>query len=120
MPSGGVQHAMIVRAHDAGALVTLYEVLDVLGATGWRIHKKVFEVLQTLWNSGESWLSVPGDSEGCLKKRVGKPAGWKEMSTAERAQWYKTNLDANRAIMAAFSQRCDLNYRLEVAKAVIS
>ncbi|KAE8260676.1 hypothetical protein A4X13_0g200 [Tilletia indica] len=90
--------------------------LDVLGQTAWAINADVFRVMTELWNRGE---------------RVGKlPEKLVEDSQPERPANYDTDLSQRSIYLqrmrawalanaALHSQRCDVNYKLEIARAYL-
>ena len=53
------QEVYLRQASDAGHLELVFAGLDVLSSTGWRINRKVFDVVLEVWNSGERFGKIP-------------------------------------------------------------
>ena len=110
------EHRDYIRAADLkNHLSTVYAALDVLGETGWRINRRVYDVVERVWRDELGLSDVPGkepvapvipampvgDDAPEEKKRISKlKIEWKQ----EKAKWY--------------SKKCDTNYKIEIARAV--
>jgi DNA-directed RNA polymerase, mitochondrial len=114
------EHTAYIAAADArGHLSHVYESLDVLGSVGWRIHERVYEVMMRVWNGGvEGMPGFPTFSE--LDVELGKirAVDTQDMGDAEKREHVARKRKLEVARRNAFSQRCDLNYKMEIAKAV--
>ncbi|KAK5242836.1 DNA-directed RNA polymerase, partial [Exophiala xenobiotica] len=53
------QKEYAVAAVERGDLDQLFTGVDILGRTGWRINKQVFNVMLQAWNSGEAIANLP-------------------------------------------------------------
>ncbi|KAJ3417132.1 DNA-directed RNA polymerase [Chytridiales sp. JEL 0842] len=111
------EHVAYVKAADErGHLSLVYESLDVLGSTAWTINEKIFDVARQLWNTGEAIADLPPAELPAPPK---KPDNWESLPVAERKafMYKKRKMESDRR--NAFSQRCDTNYKLEIARAFI-
>lgn len=59
----------------------VYEALNTIQGTAWRINKRVFKVLQTLWTEGSTLAGLPSHEERDKSKRT---ATAYKLRTAER------------------------------------
>ncbi|KAJ3387554.1 DNA-directed RNA polymerase [Lobulomyces angularis] len=94
-------------------LQKIFHSLDVLGSTPWRINKKTLEVILTCWNEGGAWPGIPSVAK---LPPVEKPADYKTNPASARV--YRNELKKrNDAEKGRYSQRCDSNYKVLIAKA---
>ncbi|KAJ3129868.1 DNA-directed RNA polymerase [Physocladia obscura] len=116
------EHRAYLREADKNQhLAGVYESLDVLGKTPWRVNERVYEVVKKLWNSGESIADlppIPDEKEDAYKKKP-RPDNWNDMSSAEKKAW---NVEQHKQMSKRrndFSQRCDTNYKIEIARSFL-
>ena len=104
----------LAAADDANHLGIVLRALDVLGMTPWIINQHIFDVASRMWNEGRAGPSMPARLE---------------LASVQKPSDFETNLEAKRLYKLAckkriqelqnnFSQRCDVNYKIEVARAV--
>ncbi|CAN3359250.1 DNA-directed RNA polymerase, mitochondrial [Diutina catenulata] len=107
--------AYLKAAADAGNMNEVYEGLNVLGNTAWTINKQLFEVVSHFWNTGEAFAGMaPVVDTPTLPPPVPRDAEPQDKFEYQR----KVKLALNE--VASFrSQRCDTNYKLEIARAFI-
>lgn len=109
------QKAYLRHASQAGNVELVYAGLDVLGSTPWKINRKVFDVVLEVWNSGTRLCKVP-------------PAAYDEPEP-EKPSNYDTDIKVKsvhgqrlKAYQQAkannHSDRCSVNYKIEIARAV--
>ncbi|GAA5874345.1 hypothetical protein JCM1840_001354 [Sporobolomyces johnsonii] len=106
------------QASDNDTLEDIFSGLDALGAVSWKINRRVFDVVSTVWNSGEEIADIPAKDSLTAPVEAEKP---ENLATDPRARdtyrhRVKQVLQARRA---AHSNRCDLNYKLEIARAFV-
>lgn len=53
------QLSYLKHASAAGHVDLVYECLDALGKTPWRINEKIFNVVLQVWNRGDSTAGIP-------------------------------------------------------------
>jgi len=106
------QLSYLKHASTLGNIELIYAGLDVLGSTPWKVNRKVFDVVLQVWNSGE---------------RMGKlPPAIYDRPEPEAPENYETDLKARSIYLARPkahnqekahnpSDRCSVNYRLELA-----
>jgi DNA-directed RNA polymerase len=107
------------QSSDAGALDNIFSGLDVLGGLSWKINRKVFDVVSAVWNTGESLADIPAKADSSMTEplNVEKP---ENVDTDPRAKdTYRHRLrKALQDRRGAHSNRCDVNYKLEIGRAV--
>jgi DNA-directed RNA polymerase len=107
--------AYLKAASDFKNLDDIYAGLNVLGNTAWTINRKVFEVITHYWNTGEKVLGIPP----MLEEPELPP---KLPLNAEPTEKLEYNRHVRQIINEAAtnrSQRCDTNYKLEIARAFV-
>lgn len=100
-------------AFQNGHMEQIAKGLDVLGKTAWRINKPVFDVFLEAWNSGEALAKIPP-----LNPQFSVPE--EPDATADplvRQKWAKALKQAHNSKMSLHSQRCYMNFQLEIARA---
>lgn len=105
------------QASDADTLDQIFTGLDVLGSVPWKINRQVFEVVSTVWNTGEELADIPAKTSLTAPLEAEKPDN---MDTDPRAKdTYRHRIrKALQDRRAAHSTRCDANYKLEIGRAV--
>lgn len=87
--------------------------LDVLGKTAWRINRPVFDVMLEAWNTGEEIANIPP-----LHPNIATP---QEPQSAddpmERRVWIKEVKAAENKRSGLHSNRCSMNFQMEIARA---
>lgn len=109
------QEVYLREATNAGAVELVYAGLDILGSTPWKINKSIFDVVVKVWNSGERMGKVPpavyDQPEPILDPDREIDMEEKRNHIARHRQW--TQVKANN-----HSDRCSVNYKIEIARAV--
>jgi DNA-directed RNA polymerase len=109
------QFDYLKKAHEEGLLYRVYNGLDVLGRTRWAVNKKVLSTVLEAWNTGKEFGKIPaaaGDVE-----ELPKPEDY-ETSTKAKARWLAENRRLKLDAKNHHSLRCDVNYKIEIARAV--
>lgn len=107
--------AYLKAASDAGNLQSVYDGLNVLGNTPWTVNRSVFEVISKYWNTGEKFLDIPPIvDEPDLPNSLPMNA-----EPSEKAEYQRKVRKAMNEAASARSQRCDTNYKLEIARAFL-
>jgi DNA-directed RNA polymerase len=109
------QKSYLRHATEAGNVELVFAGLDVLGSTPWKINRSVFDVILKVWNSGERLCKLP-------------PALY-DQPEPERPP----NIDTDIKVKSVYGQRlksfaqakannhsdrCSVNYKIEIARAV--
>jgi len=100
-------------ALERGDLDQACKGLDVLGRTAWRINKPVFDVLLEAWNSGEAIANIPPLNPSIP---VPEEPGASEDPMVRRG-WLKRVKAAENTRSGLHSERCFMNFQLDIARA---
>ncbi|KAJ2887818.1 DNA-directed RNA polymerase [Coemansia asiatica] len=104
-------------ASDQDKLHTLLAGLDSLGLTKWAINRSVFDVVRKVWNSGIELAGIPANTYS-----VPEPVKPEDFETNKRARLehlFQVR-EWNNGIANQHSQRCDCNYKVEIAQAFLN
>ena len=105
----------LAEASKAGHLELVYSGLDVLGSTPWIINQDVFKVVLEVWNSGQGLPSIPPAIPD-IQDPVKPPD--METNNVAKSRYIQELKDAINARRNNHSERCSVNYKLEIARAV--
>ncbi|KAI2624206.1 DNA/RNA polymerase [Hypoxylon sp. NC1633] len=87
--------------------------LDVLGRTGWRVNRPVFDVMLEAWNSGEELANIPP-----LDPQIPVPEEPEASDNPlHRRQWLQAVKAVENRKSGLHSERCFMNFQLEIANA---
>ena len=109
------QQVYLRHASSLGNLELIYAGLDVLGSTPWKINRKVFDVVLSVWNSGERLNKIPPVTYDAPEpdRPTNMDTDLKErMVYLTRLRTWTQNKANNH------SDRCSVNYKIEIARAV--
>jgi hypothetical protein len=110
------QLSYLKEADSAGAIELIYACLDVLGRTPWIINRSVLEVTIAAWNSGKEHPRMPPLH---LEQDIPEPPS--DMSDmAERVRYQARLKSLAHQRQSNHSERCNVNYKMEVARSVSS
>lgn len=90
--------------------------LDVLGSTAWTINRDVYDVVGEVWNSGKSIADIP--PLNIDEEEPQRPANY-DTDLAARNVFIKRYKHYQLRKYNAHSERCDINYKLEIARAYL-
>lgn len=110
------QMAYLKEASQRRNLDEIYKGLDILGKASWTINDKVFKVLLDVWNYGEPILDIPPRLSETVEF---PPEPERSADPSERRDWVRACKRNLRERQIAHSQRCDINYKLEVARSYL-
>lgn len=105
------------QASDADTLDQIFTGLDVLGSVPWKINRKVFDVVSTVWNSGEELADIPAKASLTAPLEADKPDNVDSDPRAKDTYRHRIR-KALQDRRDAHSTRCDANYKLEIGRAV--
>ncbi|KAF9355018.1 DNA-directed RNA polymerase [Mortierella sp. AD094] len=108
------QYDYLRKAHEEGLLFRVYNGLDVLGKTRWAVNKKVLTSVLEAWNSGKEFGKIPA-AAGQVEE-LPKPDDYETNSKA-KARWLAENRKLKLDAKNHHSLRCDVNYKVEIARA---
>ncbi|RVX70675.1 hypothetical protein B0A52_05325 [Exophiala mesophila] len=116
-----VKHHETAQKHYAkaaaarGDLDQLFAGIDVLGRTGWRINRNVFNVMLEAWNSGEEVANLPPLNK--VFPEIERPE--KDASPKDRWLWFSKMRGIENEKSGLHSERCFQNFQMEIAKAFL-
>ncbi len=110
------QNSYLKKASERGDLDNVLAGLDVLGRTPWRINRRVFDVMGDVWNQGIAFAKIPPRS--LADEEPQPPANYETDMKAKNEYLQKLRFWA---VQQATNHglRCDINYKLEIARAFI-
>ncbi|KAH7334818.1 hypothetical protein B0J17DRAFT_770366 [Rhizoctonia solani] len=109
------QLSYLKHASAAGHIDFVYECLDALGETPWRINDKILNVVLQVWNQGKGMAGIPP-----AQLDIEEPPAPVDDDPRARASYLfqmKTILTDKRN---NHGERCHVNYKLEVARAFVN
>ncbi|KAI9322383.1 hypothetical protein BX666DRAFT_1894345 [Dichotomocladium elegans] len=106
------------KASEDDRLNAVLAGLDVLGSTQWRVNKNVFNVVLEAWNTGEEIADIPS----AIKDHLPLPPKPENYDTDPKAkfQWVNSVKQIQTAEKNMHSLRCDVNYKVETARAFLN
>ncbi|CAE6504203.1 unnamed protein product [Rhizoctonia solani] len=109
------QLSYLKHASAAGHVDFVYECLDALGETPWRINEKILNVVLQVWNQGKGMAGIPP-----AQLEIEEPPQPEDDDPRARA----TYLFQMKSILTDkrnnHGERCHVNYKLEVARAFVN
>ncbi|KAI0033505.1 hypothetical protein K488DRAFT_47601 [Vararia minispora EC-137] len=111
------QKELLKKAISENKMDHIFAGLDALGATPWRINRDVFEVVLRVWNSGQRLGKIPP-----AQFEVPEPEKLAEMEydPAAKAMWITRMKKWTQDKAANHSERCSVNYKIEIARAFLN
>lgn len=109
------QQSYIRHASEQGNLELVYAGLDVLGSTPWQVNRKVFDIVLKVWNSGERVCKIPPAVYDLPEPQ--KPENY-EADPKARLVYLTRQKVWNEGRANNHSDRCSINYKIEIARAV--
>ena len=109
------QSSYLRAASENHGLEVVLAGLDVLGNTAWNVNKEVFDVVLQIWNSGEALGDLPPAEMTDPEPERPPPDDIKAKGIyLQRLRQWNTIRSSNH------SQRCDINYKLEIARSFLN
>ena len=115
LPEYTQTHEYCKLAVRTGDMDQLFAGLDILGRTKWKVNRRVFDVMLNVWNSGEALAGIP-PAEASVEFPEPPPPGADE-ATLRNHKCKVTDLKHLRD--GIHSNRCFVNFQMEVAKAFL-
>ncbi|KAI0844507.1 DNA/RNA polymerase [Daldinia vernicosa] len=107
------QRVYAEAAVQRGDMEQVSKGLDVLGRTGWRINRPVFDVMLEAWNSGEPIANIPP-----LDPQIPIPPEPEASDDPlQRREWLNAVKAAENEKSGLHSERCFMNFQFEIARA---
>lgn len=110
----------LVKVHDAGYqqrlaeadLTPVYEAVNHIQETPWRINRRVLAVMREVWDGGGTIAGLPPRDDAPVP---GKPVDFEENEEA-RLQWKREAAQTYEANAQLFSQRLQVQQRIWMAE----
>ena len=109
------QEVYLRHASEAGRLELVFAGLDVLGSTPWQINRRVFDVVLHVWNSGERFCKIPPAIPD--EPEPERPENY-DVDQRAKIVYLERQKAWQQAKAANHSDRCSVNYKVEIARAV--
>ncbi|XP_073034567.1 DNA-directed RNA polymerase 3, chloroplastic-like [Primulina eburnea] len=106
---GSRQQQDAVRAVPAKQLQKVYEALDTLGNTKWRVNNRILSVVESIWASG-------GNIAGLVDRKDVPIPELLSVDLLEVKKWKWNVRKAKKINQERHSQRCDTELKLSVAR----
>ncbi|ORZ23659.1 hypothetical protein BCR42DRAFT_447312 [Absidia repens] len=112
------QQIYLHKASENAKIDHVLKGLDVLGSTKWRVNKNVFDVVLEAWNSGEAVADIPP----AITEAIRLPEKPSDYDTDPKAKFHWVNKVKEIQNMEKnyHSLRCDVNYKVETARAFLN
>ncbi|EIE89866.1 hypothetical protein RO3G_14577 [Rhizopus delemar RA 99-880] len=111
----------LIYLHKASERDLLQDVLaglDVLGSTRWKVNKNVFKIILEAWNKGEAIADIPPAVNGPTPLPP-KPENYHTDPKA-KFNWVNEVKQIQTTEKNNHSLRCDVNYKVETARAFLN
>lgn len=109
------QSAYAKAAAMNGKIDRVLQGLNNLGNTPWTVNKRMLELITKVWNTGESFLEIPKAEENLILPEPPK----KGCEAIEVFKYRRTCTELCNEFSKNRSMRCDMNYKLEIARAFV-
>lgn len=109
------QAAYAKAAAINGKIDRVLQGLNNLGNTSWTVNKRMLEIITKVWNTGESFLEIPKAEENLVLP----PPPPKGCEALEVFKYRRTCTEICNEFSKNRSMRCDMNYKLEIARAFV-
>ncbi|GME81677.1 unnamed protein product [Ambrosiozyma monospora] len=109
------QKAYVKAAAMQKRLDRVFSGLNSLGNTSWAVNKDILNVIIKVWNTGEEFMDIPPS----IDELVLPPPPPKGTTGAERWKYRLECQAKTNEFSKHRSMRCDLNYRLEIARGLV-
>ncbi|XP_042002629.1 DNA-directed RNA polymerase 3, chloroplastic-like [Salvia splendens] len=106
---GSQKQQVAVRAVPSKQMQKVYEALDTLGTTKWRVNKRILSVVESLWAAG-------GNIAGLVNRENVPIPELLSNDEKEIKSWKWSVRKVKKINQERHSQRCDLELKLSVAR----
>ncbi|XP_077214718.1 DNA-directed RNA polymerase 3, chloroplastic-like [Tasmannia lanceolata] len=109
---GARQQQDAIRSVPRKKLQKVFEALDTLGSTRWRVNRRVLDVIDTLWDRG-------GRVGGLVDREdIPIPVKPESEEATEMQKWRWSVRKARKCNSERHAQRCDIELKLSVARKI--
>lgn len=107
------QYAYAKAAAMSGKMDKILSGLNALGNTSWTINKHILTIMTRVWNTGKAFLEIPEARETLVLPEA-PPKG---SPPVDIFHYRRDCQDMCNLFAKNRSMRCDMNYKLEIARA---
>ncbi|KAJ6834210.1 DNA-directed RNA polymerase 1B, mitochondrial-like [Iris pallida] len=107
---GSKEQQDAIRNVPRKQLTKVYEALDILGSTKWRINRRVLDVVESMWSRGGNLAGLIDREDLPIPERPDSE------DINEIKQWRWNTRQAKKANSEMHAQRCDIELKLSVAR----
>ncbi|KAF2561212.1 hypothetical protein F2Q70_00014366 [Brassica cretica] len=107
---GAKQQREAIKSAPKGQLKPVFEALDTLGSTRWRVNKRVLTVVDRIWSSGGCTADLVDRSDVPLPEKPDT----EDESILKKWKWEMKS--AKKENSERHSLRCDIELKLSVAR----
>lgn len=107
---GSKEQQDAIKSAPNKQLKKVFEALDILGSTKWRVNRRVLNVLEIMWSRG-------GNVAGLIDREdIPIPERPESEDLTVIKEWRWNNRKAKKANNEMHAQRCDIELKLSVAR----
>ncbi|KAG6906515.1 hypothetical protein DXG01_013542 [Tephrocybe rancida] len=110
------QMSYLKQACLKGNVELVFAGLDVLGSTPWKVNREIFEVVLEVWNAGYRVGKLPPAEYDRPEPEMPAEA---ESDIRVKSVWQQRMKAWNSAKANNHSDRCSVNYKIEIARAFL-
>ncbi|ONK78853.1 uncharacterized protein A4U43_C01F240 [Asparagus officinalis] len=109
---GSKEQQNAIRRVPKKQLKRVFEALDTLGSTKWRVNRRVLVVLESMWSRG-------GNVAGLIDREdIPLPERPSSEDLTKIKEWRWNSRKAKKANSEMHAQRCDIELKLSVARKI--
>lgn len=109
------QSAYVKAAAQQKKMDRILQGLNNLGNTPWTVNKKMLELITQVWNTGTEFLEIPKAEDQLILPTPPQ----KGCDAIDVFKYRRTCTELKNEFSKNKSMRCDMNYKLEIARAFI-
>lgn len=107
---GSKEQQDAIKSVPRKQLKKVFEALDTLGNTKWRVNRRVLDVLETMWNRGGNVAGLIDREDILIPERPDSE------DLIKIKEWRWNNRKVKKANNEMHAQRCDIELKLSVAR----
>lgn len=109
------QSSYVKAASQQKKMDRILQGLNNLGNTPWSVNKKMLELITKVWNTGTEFLEIPKAEDQLILPAPPQ----KGCDAIDVFKYRRTCTEIKNEFSKNKSMRCDMNYKLEIARAFV-